>query len=285
MFLTSRKFVKKLLAEHGIKPSKRLGQHFLVDRGVLRDIIAAAELTKDDMALEIGPGIGTLTTELAKRAQKVIAVEKDKKMVEILEETLNGYDNIKCVQADILKKDVLKDIFFLEGAYKGTYKVVANLPYYIVAPVTRLFLEMERSPQVMTLMVQKEVAQRICAKPPRMNLLAVSVQFYAEPKIVRYVRKASFWPQPKVDSAIIKIIPRQPISRQTYSDTMLRERFFKIVKAGFSQPRKQLLNNLSGKLKVDKRRAKTLLLKSNINPHQRAENLSVGDWVCLSRLF
>lgn len=157
----------------------------------------------------------------------------------------------------------------------GNFKVVANLPYYIVSPTIRKFLENTGvQPLQMILMAQKEVAQRICAKPPDMNLLAVSVQFYAEPKIIAYVSKKAFWPSPKVDSAIIKIVPKLQRSD-------LCQLFFRIVKAGFSQPRKQLINNLSKGLKIDKEKVKNWLLKNGIQPTQRAETLSLDDWLRL----
>jgi len=156
--------------------------------------------------------------------------------------------------------------------------VVANIPYYLTSPLIRKFLEEKNPPQEMVLMLQKEVAQRICSKPPDMNLLAVSVQFYAEPKIISYVSKNCFWPAPKIDSAIIKIIPK--IKKQIKNDL-----FFKVVKAGFSQPRKQLVNNLSKTLKLTKEQTIALLIKNNIKPNQRAETLSIEDWIKLTNSF
>jgi 16S rRNA (adenine1518-N6/adenine1519-N6)-dimethyltransferase len=277
MDLTLPKFIKNLLKKYEVRPFKGWGQNFLIDRSVLRKIIESAELKKSDIILEIGPGIGTLTQELAKKAKKVIAVEKDKKMVEILKETLKGIENVKVIQGDILKLE--------PKSYKlkaKNYKIVANLPYYIVSPVIRKFLELtEVRPLEMILMVQKEVAQRICAKPPDMNLLAVSVQFYAEPKILFYVSKNSFWPRPKVDGAVLKIIPLTNTNREL-TNTKL---FFKIVRAGFSQPRKQLVNNLSKMLKLDKKKVKNWLLENGIQPSQRAETLSIEDWIKLTKNF
>jgi 16S rRNA (adenine1518-N6/adenine1519-N6)-dimethyltransferase len=160
---------------------------------------------------------------------------------------------------------------------------VANLPFYLTAPVIRKFLESDCQPKEMILMVQKEVGQRICAKPPDMNLLAVSVQFYAEPKIISYISKKSFWPQPKVDSAIIKITPLGLSEISTIVRLLDRDLFFRIVKAGFSQPRKQILNNLSKKLKLNKEEVKSWLLKNNIQPGQRAETLTIKDWINLTK--
>ena len=288
MDLSSRTFVKNLLKKWGVHPFKGFGQNFLVDKKVLRKIVEAADLKTEDVVLEIGPGIGTLTQELAKRVKKVIAVEKDKKMVEILKETLKDFKNIEIIQDDIRRiSDFLKTPGVDEktpGVKAGksniqNYKIVANLPFYLVAPVIRKFLELsEARPQSMVLMVQKEVGQRICAKPPKMNLLAVAVQFYAEPKIISYVPKTSFWPQPKVDAAIIKITPT---SKSVQTPDVCT--FFKIVKAGFSQPRKQILNNLSKKLKLDKEKIKSWLLGNRIQPTQRAETLSMEDWISLAK--
>ena len=267
MNLTSRIVIKNLLKKYGLRPVKRFGQNFLIDKRVLKKIIAAADLSSKDRVLEIGPGIGTLTQALAQEAEKVVAVEKDYQMIGILKETLKDFKNIQIIQDDILK---------LKEPIEKNYKVVGSLPFYLAAPVIRKFLELiEARPQLMVLVVQKEVGQRICAKPPKMNLLAASVQFYAEPKIISYVSKKSFWPQPKVDGAIIKITP-QP---QLIGD---RDLFFKIVKAGFSQPRKQLINNLSKGLKMDRQKVKNWLSQNRINPIQRAETLEIKDWIRLT---
>jgi len=279
MALVLKSEVKKMLKKHNLRPSKRLGQNFLVDKGVVRKIIEAADLQPDDIVLEIGPGLGVLTRELAKKAKKVIAVEKDKNMVEILAETLKNFKNVEIIHGDIRKKT--PGVFSSTPGVGTGYKVVANLPFYLTAPAIRKFLEsVEVRPQQMVLVVQKEVAQRICAKVPDMNLLAVSVQFYAEPEIISYISKKSFWPQPKVDSAIIKITPFK-IRRSSE----LRQLFFKIVRAGFSQPRKQLANNFSKMLKLDKEKVKEWLLKNDIQPSQRAETLTINDWLKLRRSF
>ena len=291
------KRLKKLLRKYQIRPSKRLGQNFLIDKEVVRKIIEAAELKPEDIVLEIGPGIGALTIELAKRVKRVITIEKDLKMIEVLRETLKDFGNIEIIQGDILKLKF--QIANSKIQIPKTYKIVANLPYYIVSPVIHQFLENTQvRPVSMVLMVQKEVGQRICAKPPEMSILAVSVQFYAQPEIISYVSKKSFWPQPKVDSAIIKITPKnfaevRPLSILHRSD--LCQLFFKIVRAGFSQPRKQLINNLSrlnfssknlrGQAKnpkLNRERVKSWLLKNNIQPTQRAETLTIEDWISLT---
>lgn len=272
MNLTSPVVIKQILAKYSVKPNKILGQNFLIDKNVLKKIIDSADLKPTDVVLEVGPGIGTLTQQLAERADKVIAIEKDPRMIKILKETLANFSNIKIAQADILKLDPKSYIL-------NPYKIVANIPYYITSPVIRKFLESENPPSEMILMIQKEVAQRICSKPPNMSLLAVSVQFYAEPRIISYVSKNCFLPAPKVDSAIIKIIPKAD------GHPVFAKLFFKIVKAGFSQPRKQLGGNLAKMLKLNKKRVETWLLKNNINPTQRAETLSVQDWKNLTKGF
>lgn len=281
MDLTSKRNIKKLFKEHRVQPSKRLGQNFLIDKAVIKKIIKEARLKTKDIVLEIGPGIGTLTQDLSKEAKKLIAVEKDLKMYDILKELLECW-NVKNVE--LVKEDILK---FNPLTYKlkaKSYKVVANLPFYLTAPAIRKFLETKFPPELMILVVQKEVAQRICACPPKMNILAVSVQFYAKPEIISYVSKKSFWPSPKVDSAIIKIQNIISASHQRRK-SVFNQRFFRIVKAGFSQPRKQLTNNLSKKLELNKERVKFWLLENNIQPTQRAETLSIEDWVCLVENF
>ncbi len=273
------KNVKNLLRNYGIRPYKKLGQNFLINKKVFDKILRAAELSKTDTVLEIGPGIGNLTLKMAEKTGKVVAVEKDRKMCQVLEKALKEQNikNIKLVNEDILKIEEGLMVKLLNGY---DYKIVANLPYYITSPVIRKFLEFKKPPEIMVLMVQKEVSQRISAKPGKMSLLAVSVQFYADVKIISYVSKKSFWPQPKVDSAIIKIIPKK-----NEIPAELTEKFFKIVKAGFSQPRKQLINNLSKELHASKETIKEWLLKNRIQPNQRAETLSINNWKKLAENY
>lgn len=304
MDLVSKRNIRNLLRKYQIRPSKGLGQHFLIDRGVVKKVIGTAKLNSNDIVFEIGPGLGSLTQELAKKVKKVIAVEKDQKMIEILKETLKDFNNVKIYQGDILKweaqsmkpevrsmKKGSKRALELQTSYfrfPPSYKVVANLPFYLTAPVIRKFLELiEVEPRTMVLVVQKEVGQRICARPPQMSILAVAVQFYAKPEIISYVSKKSFWPQPKVDSAIIRITPKlQKISdRGTFAQTQNRDLFFKIVKAGFSQPRKQIVNNLSKMLKSEKETIVFWLRKNNLQPDQRAETLSIQEWIALTKSY
>lgn len=262
MDLTTPTIIKELLSKYETRPSKGLGQNFLIDKNILEKIINTADIKPAETVLEVGPGIGTLTQELAKKAKRVVAIEKDETMVEVLKETLAEYKNVEVINEDILKYE----------PKISSYKVVANIPYYLTSPLIRKFLETKNQPEEIILMMQKEVAQRICAKPGEMSLLAVSVQFYAEPKIISYVSKNCFYPAPKIDSAIIKITPHK------HREFVDHELFFKIVKAGFSQPRKQLLGNLSKKLDINKVQISDWLIKNKIEPNQRAETLSVQDW-------
>lgn len=250
-----------------VKPNKRLGQNFLTDKKAVFKIAETAGILKDDVVVEIGPGTGLLTKELVKKAKKVIAIEKDKNMADILKSELKDFKNLEIIFADILKTDISEK----------KYKVVANIPYYATSPIIRKFLEIKNPPELMVLTIQKEVAQRICARPPNMSILSVSVQFYAEPKIISYISKDSFWPKPKVDSAVIKITPHNLFNN---SDS-----FFKVVKAGFKQPRKQLVNNLLKGLKISRKEAEILLQKAGIKPEQRPETLSVQNWERLTEIF
>jgi len=281
MELTSPTIIKELLSKYEAKPSKGLGQNFLIDKNILNKIVSAADLKPTDVILEVGPGLGTLTKELAENGGKIVAVEKDETMIKILEETLSGYKHIEVINGDILEIDPLPNA--------KNYKVVANIPYYLTSPLIRKFLESENPPTEIILMLQKEVAQRICPSTslragakPKMNLLAVSVQFYAEPKIISYVSKNCFWPTPKIDSAIIKITPFGTAQGRPPKYDISPDLFFKIVKAGFSQPRKQLLGNLSKGLKINREKIIKWIAKSKINPTQRAETLSIKDWINLT---
>ena len=268
MDLNSPQSIKDLLSKYGAKPSKGLGQNFLIDKNILDKIIDSANLNSADFVLEVGPGLGTLTQELAKRAGQVVAVEKDENMIEILKETLPEYKNVEVLNEDILKYN----------PQQTDYKLIANIPYYLTSPLIRKFLESKNPPKEIILMIQKEVAERICAKAGDMSLLAVSVQFYAEAKIISSVSKNCFWPAPKIDSAIIKIIPFA-------KPDINPEDFFKVVKAGFSHPRKQLLGNLSGELNLTKEKTTQWLSKNNIDTKQRAETLSIQDWKNLTNSF
>lgn len=264
--------IKAIFAELGISPQKSLGQNFLIDKNVLDKIIEAAELKKDDTVLEVGPGLGVLTEELAAAVGKVIAIEADKKLASALKEKFKNIKNLKIIEEDFLKLN------FLKLDLKKDYKVVANLPYSITSAAVRKIMEADLTPQSAILMVQKEVAERICAKPGDMNLLALSVQYYGTPKLLFTVSKESFWPAPKVDSAVIKIIMGKR------RDKKEAEKFFRIARMGFSSPRKQLQNNLASGLHIKKEKAAELLTLAKINPKARPEELGVEDWERLAEI-
>ena len=285
MNLYSPTVIKSIFKKNGIKPKKYLGQNFVVNKSVIDNIVKAAELNAADTIIEIGPGLGALTMELAKKAKQVIAVEKDGAMCKILKNVLkeSNLENVDIIQEDILNFQFsppaggFNQLPNLNFQTLKTYKLVANIPYYITQPLIRLLLESEKPPQSITLLVQKEVAQRICAIAPRMNLLAISVQFYAWPKIISNVSKNNFWPRPKVDSAILKITRINKNCEQIDTDN-----FFKTARAGFSSPRKMLIGNLNKKLEIPREIILKIYQNLNINPNIRAENLTIKEWVELS---
>lgn len=275
------KTTKRLLAGLDARAKKSLGQNFLIDSGVLRKIVDAAEISHQDTIVEVGPGLGVLTSELAKRAGHVIAVELDDNLSVLLKETLSWAENLTVVHEDILKTtpQALLEAAFLPAG--SSYKVVANLPYYITSPVLRHFLEADLPPSMMVVMVQKEVAKVITAAPGDMSLLSVAVQFYGEARIVRAVSSHCFYPAPKVDSAILKIRLRE----QPYLDSSHTFSFFKLVRAGFCANRKQLVNSLSQGLGLSKDTVRPLLEKAEIAPVRRAETLTIPEWIKLRGIF
>lgn len=246
------------------RTKKTLGQHWLTDHHALTTITDTAELTKDDTVLEIGPGIGSLTAILAEKVKKVVAVEYDEPLaLQLAARYANT--NVLIVPEDILQFD-------LNQLSKG-YKVVANIPYYLTGNLLRKLCEAENPPKSMTLLVQKEVAQRITAKPGSMSILAVTVQFYTQVRAGEVIPAHLFTPPPKVDSQIVCLEWRkEPLFNV---DTKV---FFKLVKAGFSERRKKLRSSLSGGLAISKDQAEVLLKQANINPEKRAQQLSLDDW-------
>lgn len=273
MDLTNIQTVHLIFREYQLSAQKRLGQNFLVSREVLEKIVEAAELKDTDEILEIGPGLGTLTRELAETSKQVVAIEKDVIMAKTCRSINSDLTNIKVVGGNAL---ALESSFFKQYFPKGNYKLVANLPYYLTSAIIRFFLSGTSRPVMMVLMVQKEVAERIVALPPSANILSVAVQFYGEPEIVAIVPKQSFWPIPKVDSAIIRITPHSKLL-----DNLDESAFFRLVKAGFSERRKQLHNSLSGGLHLDDDAVKKILNKSGITPDRRAQTLTIPEWLKL----
>ncbi len=270
-----------LLHRSGLRARKNLGQHFLIDEEVLKLILSTAELTGSDIVVEIGPGLGVLTEELCRRAGRVITVELDDKLAENLNKRLSEYYNLIVINRDILKIPP-PELFNEAGIMLSTgYKVVANLPYYITSPVLRHFLESELKPEMMVVMVQKEVAEEIAAQPGKMSLLSLGIQLYGQPDIVEYVPAKCFYPEPAVDSALVKIVPHK-ISPVDIPDT---DGFFSLVKAGFSSARKQLVNSLSNGLRVPKSNVQELLDDAGISSSRRAETLSLEEWAHLWSIY
>lgn len=264
--------VKALLKSLNIKARKRWGQNFLVDNSILKSILDAAECTSDDVVIEVGPGVGILTEELVKSAKQVFAIEIDP----YLSKALPKYPNLKVINGDILNitpEDILSGI--------KSYKVIANLPYYITSPVLRHFLEATLKPDLMVVMVQKEVAENIIARPPHMNLLGVSVQLYGKPSITQSVPASAFYPQPKVDSAIVKI----EVFKKIQFEVENIEKFFKIVKSGFGNKRKQLHNALSRGLNLSIQEVIDIMKNTGIDSKRRAQTISIDEWITLYKAF
>lgn len=269
--------IKETLDRYGFKFSKSLGQNFLIDGNVVRKIVREAGITKDDYVLEIGPGMGTLTEELALNAKKVVAVELDKKLLPILDETLANYDNVEIIYGDVLEVDL--KALIEEKLDGGPVKLVANLPYYVTTPIIGKLLEDDLKLESINVMVQKEVADRMAAGPGSKSYgsLSVFVNFYTKPKVVVKVPKTVFMPQPKIDSSVIKLDLKKDLP------DIDREKLFKVVKAAFSKRRKTIINALSTfGFDLEKEEIRQALEKVGIKPEERAENISVEDFIKLS---
>ena len=264
-----------LLRRSGLHAHKGLGQNFLSDPGVLRKIVLAAGLPADALVLEIGPGLGSLTRYLAQAAERVVAVELDGSLVPILEEVAGPFGNVEIVQGNILDLDPQ----VLMGGLP--YYVAANIPYNITSAIIRHLLSAAVRPLRMALTVQKEVAERICAAPGDLSLLALSVQVYGKPSIAARIPAGAFYPPPKVDSAVVRLDlypqPRIAVERL--------DAFFRLIRAGFSQKRKTLRNALAGGLGWPAGRAEALLRAAGLDPMRRAETLTIEEWSALTNLF
>jgi 16S rRNA (adenine1518-N6/adenine1519-N6)-dimethyltransferase len=305
--------VRELLDKYNLRPRKGLGQHFLADPNILRKIVEAAELSSEMAVLEIGPGLGTLTRLLARAAGRVVAVELDEAMIGLLREELGYLPNLELVQGDILQLDPavmmrggphspnlpwptrqpVLPAPCRDGAPVGAaqvagpggrqappnYIVVANLPYYITSAVIRHLLEADPPPRRLVLTVQREVAERMVARPGNMSLLAVSVQFYGRPRIVAKIPAGAFVPPPKVDSAVVRI--------DTYDSTPVQvpgaETFFRVARAGFGQKRKQLKNALAAGLGLSSTEVVAALTRAGVDPQRRAQTLNLDEWASLVR--
>ncbi|MDA3803046.1 MAG: 16S rRNA (adenine(1518)-N(6)/adenine(1519)-N(6))-dimethyltransferase RsmA [Patescibacteria group bacterium] len=259
-----------------IKPTRSKGQNFLINEKIYDDVVKAADINSEDIVLEVGPGLGFLTVKLANKAKKVVAVELDDTLANYLKVGVSAQDdiNIDIVNEDILNFDIEK--YFKEQGYESVpdYKIVANLPYNISSIFLRTILTAKIKPSSLTLMLQKEVAQRIVSGPPDNNLLALSVAYYGEAKIIREVKAGNFWPEPEVDSAVIKINVDKNKEFNLEEDKL----FFRLAKVTFSSKRKMIKNNIAAGLKLEVSFVEKLLNDINIDPHLRAERLSLSDY-------
>lgn len=251
-------------------PNKALGQHWLKDRSIIAEIADSAKIAADDTVLEIGPGLGTLTSELLRRAKQVVAVEFDSDLARKLPGQFPG-KNLQVIATDILQFDL--------NSLPVGYKVVANVPYYITSKIVQMLMTASNKPSLAVLLVQKEVAERIVAKPGDMSILAVSTQIFANASLGVKVPKSYFTPPPKVDSQVV-ILETRPAPIIATED---ERAFFRIVKVGFASRRKKLRSSISAGLAISKPAAEELLTHANIDPEKRAEDLSIVDWQRLAR--
>ena len=276
--LASSKRTRDLIEKYGFRLTKSLGQNFLVDQNILDKIVDAAQITKEDVVFEIGTGIGTLTYELAMRAKKVVAIEIDKNLIPILEETLADCDNVKIVNQDILKTDILE--LAEEHSPNRPIKVVANLPYYITTAIIMKFLESGARLDSFVIMIQKEVADRITAKPSTKDYgsLTVAIRYYATSSIVAKVPKGAFVPPPNVDSSVVKLQIRCKKDVEIHDEKL----FFKVVRGSFSKRRKTILNDLSTYENFGKDQVLRGLAAAKIDPRRRGETLTIDEFATLT---
>lgn len=265
--------IKQLCYEYRLSPSKHYGQHYLISEKPIDAMIRAADLSQHDTVIEIGPGFGVLTFALAPLVKKVVAFEIEKKLASYWEEKKKEFSNVDVIFGNALYQ--LPSVI----AQLSSYKLVANLPYQITSDIFRMFLDAEHKPKTMVVMVQKEVADRIVAKPGNMSMLSVAVQYYGTPSIISKVPKGAFWPAPKVDSAVLHIDlgvkAGKPASRQA------DKKFFDLVRVGFSNKRKQLWNNLSHGLGIDGGLVKQAIASAGLLPTARAQELAIEEWIRL----
>lgn len=269
--------LKSLCVKYHLNPSKQYGQNYLISDAPIKKMIVAAELSPDDTVMEIGPGFGILTFGLAPLVKKVIAFEIEKKLLSFWEAKQKEFPNIEIVWGNAIDRIGNYELGIMK------YKVIANLPYQITSRLLRTLLEMENKPERIIIMAQKEVAERICAKPGDMSMLAVAVQYYGEPKIIAKVSRGNFWPSPRVDSAVLRIQTYKHSNIQTLKHknikTFADKLFFHIVRAGFANKRKQLWHNLASRLSLEKETVKNVLKEAVGNEKIRAEDLGVDDWL------
>lgn len=274
--IASPQVTNHILHRFKLRADKKLGQNFLIDENIVRNIVAAAELSDKDTVLEVGPGIGTLTQGLAESGASVVAVELDKRLLPVLDTTLDGYDNVRIVNGDILQVDIMQTVGVDE------FKVCANLPYYITTPIIFALLEKRLPMERLVAMVQKEVAERMAAKPGGKDYgaLSVAIQYYTEPEIAFIVPPSSFIPAPSVDSAVIVCKRREKPPVEVCDEAL----FFRVVKAAFSLRRKMLNNSLKNMGIKGEQVAKWLEL-AGVDGKRRAETLSLEDFAALTNTF
>jgi 16S rRNA (adenine1518-N6/adenine1519-N6)-dimethyltransferase len=274
--------VRAALRSLELRPTRGMGQNFLIDAQALDAIVEAADLGPDDLAVEVGPGLGVLTWELTRRARLTLAVELDKRLAARLQDEFAGAP-LRIVQADVLRVPPREILAAADEPADARYKLVANLPYAITAPVLRHFLEADAPPELSVVLLQWEVAERICARPGDLSVLAHSVQLYAVPEIVARVPAASFHPAPAVDSAVLRM--RRRAELPVPPDQVAR--LFRVIKGGFLQPRKQLGNALPGGLaalgvRLSREQALAALEAAGVAPARRAETLSLAEWAAVA---
>lgn len=275
--MSSSTNIKNKLRSFGLMPRKSLGQNFLTDDDTARRIVRLANIKPDDIVIEIGPGIGALTKHLSQSARKVIAIEIDQNLIPILQQELAEASNITILHADALDVDFAQAVREVGGDENSAVRVVGNLPYYITSLIVRRVLESAIHTQAIVLTVQLEVAERMVAQPDDMSLLAVSVQVYGRPELLMRLSPSAFYPQPDVDSAVVRITPHRQVENP--------QALFDLARAGFSQKRKQLRNTLSAGLRLEKPMVDELLTGAAIDPTRRAETLSVPEWSHLARVY
>lgn len=277
MDLSSPAVVNRIRDRFDLKPSKSLGQNFITDGNIVRKIVDGAGITEEDLVIEIGPGIGVLTSALAERAAFVAAVELDKRLIPVLEETLMEYSNVRVINADILKTDLkqLVRTYREEGLFTGKVRVIGNLPYYITTPIIMKLLEEQVPADSITVMMQKEVADRIRSAPGSRTYgaISVAVQYYCRVDKITDVPKEAFIPRPKVASTVLNLEPLE--ERIEVADEKI---FLRCVKAGFAQRRKTLLNSLAAGSGMDKDHVRKILETAGIDPGRRAETLTVEEF-------
>lgn len=265
--------LKNLLDKFHLRLHKNLGQNFLIDKHILREIIKASKINKGEEVIEIGPGLGILTEALLENSAKVTAIEFDKKIVEVLKERFKAETNLNLISGDAL--DEITKIEFKE------YKIIANLPYQITSPFFRKVLSQKHLPKMIVVMVQKEMAERIIALPhnSKRGFLSVLVQLYGHPRIIGLVPRESFYPEPKVESAILSLEVK-PLPK-----SMDKARILKIIQAGFSQKRKKIRNSIAASLRIEALETERMIRETGIDPSKRAEDLEISEWLSLQNKF